>query len=183
MMLRLLIVSVVRKQPEQLQCRVILVIQQGEVQVPFNEGWYRKKRLEEQLKFFGAKKTRFISCYAKKPRIKMELPYKCKETGCTIHPDGTSEIDYTESRVRYLENKLREHAERQRTLTALADMRSSQGSQLAQFIGSQNACNLSSSNIEAQFYEQQIRSQQRAMSEPMSPLLYGMAEYAGSIWE
>ena len=30
---------------------------------------WEKERLTEQLKFFGAKKTRFISCYAKKPRI------------------------------------------------------------------------------------------------------------------
>ncbi len=31
--------------------------------------WHDKKRLAEQLKFFGAKKQKFISCYAKKPRI------------------------------------------------------------------------------------------------------------------
>ena len=30
---------------------------------------WKKGRLAEQLKFFGAKKLRFISCYAKKPRI------------------------------------------------------------------------------------------------------------------
>ncbi len=35
--------------------------------------WKRKSRLQEQLKFFGAKKTRFISCYAKKPKIKVKL--------------------------------------------------------------------------------------------------------------
>lgn len=74
----------------------------------FNNNWHKKKRLHEQLKFFGAKKTRFISCYAKKPRIKIELPYKCRETGAVHHPDGTCEIDYTESRVRYLKEKLRQ---------------------------------------------------------------------------
>ncbi len=39
---------------------------------------WQKERLTEQLKFFGAKKTKFISCYAKKPRIvcrvKLDLP-------------------------------------------------------------------------------------------------------------
>lgn len=30
---------------------------------------WQKERLTEQLKFFGAKKTKFISVYAKKPRI------------------------------------------------------------------------------------------------------------------
>lgn len=30
---------------------------------------WKKERLAEQLKFFGAKKTKFISVYAKKPRI------------------------------------------------------------------------------------------------------------------
>lgn len=40
--------------------------------------WYKKKRLQEQLKFFGAKKTRFISCYAKKPRVRVKLKPKFK---------------------------------------------------------------------------------------------------------
>jgi hypothetical protein len=35
---------------------------------------WEKERLTEQLKFFGAKKTRFISCYAKKPRILIGRP-------------------------------------------------------------------------------------------------------------
>jgi len=30
---------------------------------------WQKERLTEQLKFFGAKKTKFISVYARKPRI------------------------------------------------------------------------------------------------------------------
>ena len=30
---------------------------------------WQKERLAEQLKFFGAKKTKFISVYARKPRI------------------------------------------------------------------------------------------------------------------
>lgn len=34
--------------------------------------WFEKKRLSEQLKFFGAKKTKFVSCYASKPRISMK---------------------------------------------------------------------------------------------------------------
>lgn len=32
---------------------------------------WEKERLSEQLKFFGAKKTKFISVYAKKPRVRM----------------------------------------------------------------------------------------------------------------
>ena len=45
--------------------------------------WKRKSRLQEQLRFFGASKTRFISCYAKKPRIKVKLPsndIKCTDS-------------------------------------------------------------------------------------------------------
>jgi len=34
--------------------------------------WEKKNRLSEQLKFFNATKKRFISCYAKKPRIRIE---------------------------------------------------------------------------------------------------------------
>ena len=46
-----------------------------------NKNWYAKKRLEEQLKFFGAKKTRFISRYAKKPRVRVNInPINDKET-------------------------------------------------------------------------------------------------------
>ncbi len=33
----------------------------------------KAEKLQEQLKFFGAKKTRFISCYAKKPRVRVTL--------------------------------------------------------------------------------------------------------------
>ena len=40
-----------------------------------NKDWFKKKRLSEQLKFFGAKKTKFISCYAKKPRVRVSV--KC----------------------------------------------------------------------------------------------------------
>ena len=32
---------------------------------------WEKERLTEQLKLFGAKKTKFISVYAKKPRVRM----------------------------------------------------------------------------------------------------------------
>jgi len=35
--------------------------------------WEKKGSLSEQLKFFGAKKQSFISCYAKKPRIVMKV--------------------------------------------------------------------------------------------------------------
>jgi len=33
--------------------------------------WLKKKRLKEQLEFFGASNTRFIRCYAKKPKVKV----------------------------------------------------------------------------------------------------------------
>jgi len=35
--------------------------------------WYKKKRLAEQIKFFGGTQKKFVSCYAKqvKPRIRM----------------------------------------------------------------------------------------------------------------
>ncbi len=35
--------------------------------------WHKKEALQEQLKFFGAKKQKFISVYAKKPRIRVEV--------------------------------------------------------------------------------------------------------------
>jgi hypothetical protein len=37
--------------------------------------WYKKKRLKEQVEFFGGTQKRFVSCYAKqvKPRIKIKL--------------------------------------------------------------------------------------------------------------
>ena len=34
--------------------------------------WNEQQRFTEQLKFFGHKPKRFISCYAKKPRISMK---------------------------------------------------------------------------------------------------------------
>ena len=37
---------------------------------------WKKERLAEQLKFFGAKKTEFISVYAKKPRIRYKAKVK-----------------------------------------------------------------------------------------------------------
>jgi len=43
--------------------------------------WKRKSRLQEQLKFFGASKTRFLSCYAKKPKIKVKLKPKLEHNG------------------------------------------------------------------------------------------------------
>ena len=48
-------------------------------------GWSKKraskrknKRLQEQLKFFGASKTGFISCYAKKPRVRVAVKTKSR---------------------------------------------------------------------------------------------------------
>lgn len=37
---------------------------------------WQKKRLADQLKFFGAKKTKFISVYARKPRILCKVKVK-----------------------------------------------------------------------------------------------------------
>jgi len=47
--------------------------------------WKRKERLQEQLKFFGASKTRFISCYAKKPKIRILT--KIASSNCSVCPD------------------------------------------------------------------------------------------------
>lgn len=41
--------------------------------------WYEKKRLADQLKFFNYKPKRFISCYAKKPRISMKVEVIVKD--------------------------------------------------------------------------------------------------------
>ena len=41
-----------------------------------NRNWLDKKRITEQLKFFGAKKQMFISVYAKKPRILVKITNK-----------------------------------------------------------------------------------------------------------
>ena len=35
--------------------------------------WHKKEALQEQLKFFGAKKQKFISVYARKPRVRVEV--------------------------------------------------------------------------------------------------------------
>lgn len=40
--------------------------------------WKRKSELAEQLKFFGAKKKKFVSVYAKKPRILIKTKAKAK---------------------------------------------------------------------------------------------------------
>jgi hypothetical protein len=39
---------------------------------------WQKERLAEQLKFFGAKKTKFISVYARKPRILCKVKVKAE---------------------------------------------------------------------------------------------------------
>ena len=44
--------------------------------------WKKKARLSEQLKFFGAKKQKFISVYAKKPKVRIKVKtasVKCNE--------------------------------------------------------------------------------------------------------
>jgi len=58
----------------------------------------QQKRLHEQLDFFGAKKKRFISVYANKPRIRIkQTSVKKPEIGIV------TEIDYNQSRHEYLE--------------------------------------------------------------------------------
>tara|TARA_R110000764_G_scaffold210378_1_gene296307 strand:- start:40 stop:333 length:294 start_codon:yes stop_codon:yes gene_type:complete len=47
---------------------------------------WKKERLAEQLKFFGAKKTEFISVYAKKPRILCKA--KAKQLVSASHATG-----------------------------------------------------------------------------------------------
>ena len=43
--------------------------------------WKKKAALSEQLKFFGAKKQRFVSVYAKKPRIRIKVNRKPRTSG------------------------------------------------------------------------------------------------------
>ena len=62
---------------------------------------WQKERLAEQLKFFGAKKKRFISCYAKKPRILCKVKVKR-----TISKDNITEIDYIKSKSDYLDRQM-----------------------------------------------------------------------------
>ena len=51
---------------------------------------WRKERLAEQLKFFGAKKTEFISVYAKKPRILCKA--KVKQLVSASHAAGQAQL-------------------------------------------------------------------------------------------
>lgn len=51
---------------------------------------WEKERLTEQLKFFGSKKTKFISCYARKPRIL--LVNKPKEVKSHLRTDIDRQI-------------------------------------------------------------------------------------------
>ncbi len=58
----------------------------------------QQNRLHEQLDFFGARKKRFISIYASKPRIRIKQnPMQKPEIG------KVTEIDYNKSRHEYLE--------------------------------------------------------------------------------
>lgn len=51
---------------------------------------WKKERLAEQLKFFGAKKTEFISVYAKKPRILCKA--KAKQLVGASHTAGQTRL-------------------------------------------------------------------------------------------
>ena len=51
---------------------------------------WKKERLAEQLKFFGAKKTEFISVYAKKPRILCKA--KAKQLVSASHAAGQAKL-------------------------------------------------------------------------------------------
>lgn len=50
-----------------------------------NWRWKRKALLAEQLKFFGAKKQKFISVYAKKPRILCKVKAKARSNAAFQH--------------------------------------------------------------------------------------------------
>jgi hypothetical protein len=51
--------------------------------------WKKKEALAEQLKFFGAKKQRFISVYASKPRILVKVKVKTEKLrGNNKYPDA-----------------------------------------------------------------------------------------------
>lgn len=74
--------------------------------------WKDKDKLKEQLKFFKAKKQKFISVYAKKPRIRVKV----------------KRDEYNNLIDAYEHQKLQQVA-------ALANLRSSQASALANLAG------------------------------------------------
>ena len=68
--------------------------------------WYKKKRLNEQVKFFGGTQKKFISCYAKqvKPRIKIKLE-QTKDSAPSVFTDGyLQSINYQQQQALALAN-------------------------------------------------------------------------------
>lgn len=56
-----------------------------------NWQWKKKATLAEQLKFFGAKKQKFISVYAKKPRILVKVKESADEALLRIGKEQQAE--------------------------------------------------------------------------------------------
>jgi len=57
---------------------------------------WQKERLAEQLKFFGAKKTKFISVYARKPRILCKV--KVKQSAASL-AERRGQVDLNQQRA------------------------------------------------------------------------------------
>ena len=64
--------------------------------------WIKKERLSEQLQFFKAKKTKFISVYAKKPRILINQSTP-KMRGYNKSPDALEAL-YQSQMMRGIQN-------------------------------------------------------------------------------
>lgn len=64
-----------------------------------NWQWKKKEALQEQLKFFGAKKQEFISIYAKKPKVRVKVK---------PNPDNSrvTNVNYNDSRTAYIDRQI-----------------------------------------------------------------------------
>lgn len=70
--------------------------------------WKKKTALAEQLRFFGAKKQKFISVYARKPRIRVKV-----KRGYKVDIPRVINIDYNDIRQRHIDMQMRDLYQRQ----------------------------------------------------------------------
>ena len=54
--------------------------------------WKKRAELSKQLKFFKAKKQKFISCYAGKPRIRMSIEFKQSASSIAIKSSRNGQL-------------------------------------------------------------------------------------------
>lgn len=67
--------------------------------------WKKKERLNEQLNFFNAKKKRFVSVYASKPRIRIKVVAEYDSKMLVLGLSGTLGCQATDDAVSYLKNQ------------------------------------------------------------------------------